>query len=401
MQLNKKTPSEGLKILENFYEKLPKNQLIKGSLIHGYIKLGIHDAAINMIKNSPIKNLYHKAWLAHKNNDINQEREIWREILSKQYFATVDSDFKLIQYSEKEIQIQSNDIPLLCMIHNEMLRLPFFLEYYRNLGVTQFIFIDNNSNDGCLEFLLQQPDCHVFWTNDSHHQTGSGMAWIHHVIKVYIPKNQWCIHPDADEFLVYPNCETIKLPKLIEYLNSKNFAYLSSFMLDMFPKDIRTQIDIKSGDNLLQKSPYFYNNYKFYHQIQPPYICPKGGIFQLFNINFWWTKTALFKATDNFRFLSSTHATTPVNIANISSAYLHFKMIGDFEKKAINEQKRKQHWAGGIHYKGYAKMYQGFENKNFDFTKLNKTTKYQNSQQLVELGLIKTSEEWEKFCATQ
>ena len=42
---------------------------------------------------------------------------------------------------------------LICVIRDEELLLPYFIEYYRELGVTHFIFIDNGSIDGGPAFL--------------------------------------------------------------------------------------------------------------------------------------------------------------------------------------------------------------------------------------------------------
>ena len=33
-------------------------------------------------------------------------------------------------------------------MRNEKIRLPFFLRYYRNLGVNHFLIVDNDSTDG-------------------------------------------------------------------------------------------------------------------------------------------------------------------------------------------------------------------------------------------------------------
>ena len=402
-----RTPSQGLKILENLHKKYPNHQRIRNHLIDYYIRLNHHDKAINLIDDIPnnatnMNSLKFKAWAAHQQGDISKEKLIWNDILTKMYKAEITAPIhSFVKMSKTDVTITIDDIPLICVERNEISRLPYFLKYYRKLGITQFFFVDNNSDDGSLEFLLEQPDCHVFWTDDSHNEAGSGVVWVHYLLDTYALENQWCIHTDADEFLVYPNCENQKLPQLIKYLNSTSYTALGLFMLDMFPKSIVEQHSITHESDLINESPYFYNHYQLQSQTTSPYIYPVGGIFNFYDIKFNLTKTSLFKLTKDFRFLSATHSSTPTRLANISCAYLHFKMIGDFYQKSIDEQNRKQHWAGGIHYRGYAKMYESFDGRNFNFTKLDKTIKYENSQQLVELGLIRTSDEWEKFCAKQ
>lgn len=400
---NSRSPKQGLKIIQELFQQNPTHQGIKSNLINAYIRFGYHDEAINLINEIPkgrIDNqiLKWRAWVAYKQNNISLSKQLYQEAVNKSIHIEICSPIhQFKKHDTKEIYIHENDIILISVIHNEMLRLPFFLKYYRNLGITQFFFVDNNSNDESLEFLSSQPDCHVFWTNDSHSTSGSGIRWVHHILDNYIPQNQWCIHADADEFLVYPHCEYNKLAQLIQYLNKYNYDAVASFMLDMFPKDINSQLAITSNDNLLELSPYFYNNYKLYHQGDAPYINPVGGIFRHYNICDRRVKTSLFKNNKQFRFLSSTHSTTPAKIADISSAYFHLKMLGDFHQKAINEQNRKEHAGGGRAYTQYAKIYESFNGKNFDFTTLPKTVKYHNSQQLISLGLIKTSQKWEYF----
>ncbi len=398
----KRTPKEGMKILENLHKKFPNNQWVKENLINTYIELGYHDLAIHLIKNGDKKNLRHQAWLCHKENNIDEEKYIWSKIYKRIYKPEILPLLgSLIKISRNKINISKDDICLFCVERNEILCLPFLLKYYRKIGITRFFFVDNNSNDGSIEFLLKNPDCHIFWTNNSHSEAGGGMNWINHLIDTYITENQWYIVADADEFLIYPNYESVKIDKLIEYLNQYKYEAVSSFMIDMFPKNLKQQLDIKSGDNLLKSCPYFYNHYEFYHSIESSYLSVFGGIFAylLPYQKDWLYKTLLMKK--GIKPITSNHRTTSAKVADITSALFHFKFKGNFELTAQQEAKRKIHNNGGLRYRKYAQLFQDKINNNFDFTQLDKTTKYQNSQQLVELGLIKTSEEWEKFCATQ
>ena len=400
-----RTPSQGLKILENLHKKYPNHLSTKNSVINAYIKLGKHDTAINLINNIPnnitnVSSLQFKAWVAHQQGDISKEKLIWNDILTKIYKSEIAAPIcSFIKMSKTNISITIDDIPLICVERNEISRLPYFLKYYRKLGITQFFFVDNNSDDGSLEFLLEQPDCHIFWTDDSYNEAGSGIRFVHHLLDTYMLNEQWCLHVDADEFLVYPNCETHLLKTFIEFLEKNGDEAVSSFMLDIYPKDINTQLSINHTDNLLEKCEYFYNNYQFQQKGSAPYINPTGGVFSYFNITLYSiAKTSLFKNKSNFRFLSSTHQTTPVKISPITSCYLHTKFVGDFyamSKKAVLE---KEHATGGQQYNHYIRMFNSLDDDNFSFASLDKSIKYENSQQLVDLGLIKTSEEWEKLC---
>lgn len=403
-QMNKKIPSYGVKILEKIYKKNPHNQLVRYSLIRAYIRFNNHDIALKMIADIPdnkgdYQTLRFKAWKSDKYGDIGSARQFWDTILEDHYLSQVHNkvDTMLLR-SHKKNKLKPSDIPLFCVERNEMLRLPFFLDYYRNLGVTQFIFIDNNSDDGSFEFLLQQEDCHVFWTNDSYNESGHGLTWLNMLINDFdiLVMNQWYVIADADEFLVYPNCENAKLPEFIDYLNQEKAEAVPSFMLDMYPK--------KLGDNdannsyFLQQHNYFYNNYQKFYQLESPYIKTVGGIRTvLFTEYNDYVKTALFKKTNNpCTLISSTHQTTPCKTSKISSVFLHYKFSGGLKQTSANEIKSKQHSGGAVRYRHY---YQGLTSELYsqDLSQLSKSTKYQNSQQLVDLGLINSTDEWKRF----
>ncbi len=75
----------------------------------------------------------------------------------------------------KPIPDVSGEIRLLTKCRNESLRLPAFLRHYRQLGVHRFFVADNASTDGTTtEYLTQQPDVHVFRTDQSFRSARGG-----------------------------------------------------------------------------------------------------------------------------------------------------------------------------------------------------------------------------------
>ena len=54
---------------------------------------------------------------------------------------------ELTPLADRTSEIRPNDILLFCTMRNEDVRLPFFLRYYRDLGVDHFLFVDNGSDD--------------------------------------------------------------------------------------------------------------------------------------------------------------------------------------------------------------------------------------------------------------
>ncbi|MDP3959400.1 MAG: glycosyltransferase family 2 protein, partial [Pseudorhodobacter sp.] len=44
--------------------------------------------------------------------------------------------------------IRPSDILLFSTLRNERVRLPYFLKYYREMGINHFLIVDNGSDDG-------------------------------------------------------------------------------------------------------------------------------------------------------------------------------------------------------------------------------------------------------------
>lgn len=394
-------PQDSLPILEALHQKYPDERRFLDGLTHAYMQLGFSqkaDALVNQYyqDRTDVFGLKLLAWQAHYHQDNEREHKIWQQILNKAFYHSYEAKIDEVRcVSHQKVELTADDVPLFCVERNEMLRLPYFLAHYRALGVTRFFFVDNNSDDGALAFLSSQPDCYVFLEAGSFAKSGYGIAWLQQLIKRYVLPNQWYLVIDADEFLIYPDCEIKKLPTLIDYMNTQGFEVMPSYVLDMYPADIDTQLAIKSGDNLLEKSPYFYNCYFFENQVECPYYRAKGGIFYYFGHTIPINVTPLLKKGKNcIELLGSRHLTTPAQVSDITSVVQHYKFIGDFEKKAIDEGKRKEHHSGGAAYNIYANIIQSVKNAGIHYADLDKSTRYQDSHQLIELGLMRSSEDW-------
>lgn len=75
---------------------------------------------------------------------------------------------ELSRIANRTDQIRKDDILMFSTLRNEKLRLPYFLHYYREMGVNHFFFVDNDSNDGSLDYLADQPDVSVWHTRSSY-----------------------------------------------------------------------------------------------------------------------------------------------------------------------------------------------------------------------------------------
>lgn len=387
---------KGVTILKDIQKENPHLNWLKVRLVHALLKANNESEAVTVAKSiSDVQNdtatLAVFAWLAQKEGNFDKSKALWREITNKKYFASIHGNIGDLTYKgNKEIVVEKDDILMFSPMFNEMIHIPFLLDYYRKLGVNKFFIIDNNSTDETAEYLLAQPDVYYFWASSSFKESGCGMAWENYLMDKYAQGN-WCVVIDADEYLVYPNIENKKLPELTKYLDEHGYEALASFMLAMYPEDVEHQLDIKSGDNLIEKSPYFCKEHYFKPDVMCPYIHVSGGFYhkneKIKLYNTWSTKTPLIKRVNDIKHTTANHLITSAKVADITSCLLHFKMVGDFEKKARLHIERKEHGGGADAYKQYVKLYGDGQNEKF--TDVEGTTKFENSQQLVNLGLIK------------
>ena len=131
--------------------------------------------------------------------------------------------------------IKPKDILLFSTLRNERIRLPFFLKYYRDMGVNHFVIVDNDSDDGSRQYLLDQPDVSLWTTDASYKRSRFGVDWLNWLQRKYA-HGHWCLVVDPDEFLVYPFCDTRPLRALTDWLDASSIKSFGAMLLDMYPK---------------------------------------------------------------------------------------------------------------------------------------------------------------------
>ena len=159
-------------------------------------------------------------------------------------------------------------ITVYSVVRNEMYFLPAFLEHYRHFGITQFLFLDDRSDDGTFEYLCSQPDCVV---------AGSALRygeWINgrragHVWKSSIPHKyllgSWAICADADEFLfIPPKFSTFN--EFTALLDMRGISAVAATMVDFYPATLNeletnpppvNKMELFSGYPWFDAGPYF------------------------------------------------------------------------------------------------------------------------------------------------
>ena len=259
-------------------------------------------------------------------------------------------------------------IILLCTLRNERVRLPYFLRYYRDMGVDHFFFVDNDSTDGSREYLAPQPDVSLWTTTGNYKAARFGVDWLAHLQRRYC-HDHWCLTVDVDEFLVYPFCETRPLRALTDWLDACAVRSFSAMMLDMYPKGPITAQPYLQGQNPFEIAQWFDSgNYTIRRNHDMGNLWIQGGprarVFfpdspeQAPALN----KVPLVRWQHAYAYTSSTHMILPRGLNLVyderggekaSGVLLHAKFLDTFATKAEEEMRRGQHYANSQEYKAY------------------------------------------------
>jgi len=269
----------------------------------------------------------------------------------------------IAHHTIEDVRIKASPRPtdIICLVctRNEMLRLPDFLRHHRELGVARFAVLDNGSEDGTLEYLLDQPDVDVFSVSGSFSEARGGMYWRERLAARY-GYGRWYLIIDADELLVYSGMQRRNLHDLAKYLTGWGSKALLAPMIDMYSDKPLSDYSYVRGDRLIEACRFFDgSSYKVHwheHQIiglsggpRVRLLSNETGAFGNY-INkypfFFWDRSVRRRNIHNF--YAYRHKPGP------SGALLHFKFLPDFGEQVDRALKDGQYWNHSTQYKIYA-----------------------------------------------
>lgn len=305
---------------------------------------------------------------------------------------------KLRKIQDNTQTIRKKDILLFSVLRNEAVRIPFFLEYYRTLGVGHFFFVDNASTDGFLDLVEDEPDVSVWYTDMSYKEANFGLHWSNHLMRQF-GDGHWTIVADPDEFLVFPFMDKRPLQELTWHLEAENRRSFFCILLDMYSnKDISDTLYMQGSDPLETCSYFDAQGYTQKHNVSLLNSWVQGGVRSRIFFSDRpqdapaLNKTPLVKWKRTFSYVSSTHAALPkyINLPHANAhvsptgVLLHFKFISQFRVKAEEEAHRGQHFGDSIEYRSY------LERIDNDTTSMiySGSVSYAGWEQLERLGLL-------------
>jgi len=305
---------------------------------------------------------------------------------------------ELMPVANRTDKINPHDIIIFSTMRNEQIRLPYFLRYYRDLGVNHFVIVDNDSSDGSREFMAEQPDVSLWTTSHSYKNSRFGVDWLNWLQMKYGHKH-WTLTVDVDEFLVFPFSDTRSLPALTDWLDASSIPSFSAMLLDMYPKGRIDAQPYHANQNPFEIISWFDSgNYTISKNKRYANLWIQGGP----RARSFFTdapdnapamnKIPLVKWHRKYAYISSTHMLLPRSLNRVyderggekaSGCLLHAKFLDTFEAKAKEEITRGQHYFNSHEFKAYhAAM---LENPDLW---CNWSEKYSGWQQLENLGLM-------------
>ena len=269
---------------------------------------------------------------------------------------------------DRTAQIAPGAILCASTVRNEALRLPFFLDHHRRLGVSHFLFVDNGSDDGTAEYLAEQPDVSLWSTTASYRLSRFGVDWLTW-LQLKHAHGHWCLTLDADEIFIYPYFETRPLPALVGWLEENDRHSFGALMLDMYPKGPLGAQSYTAGEDPFETLCWFDGgNYMMQRKPDLQNLWIQGGVrarkFFADNPRRAPTmgKTPLVKWNRRFAYVSSAHSLLPRRLNHVyddrggektSGILLHTKFLNTVVEKSAEEKTRKEHFANSDLYETY------------------------------------------------
>lgn len=275
---------------------------------------------------------------------------------------------ELARVIDRTAGIETDDILCFAVIRNEAVRLPWFLDHHRRLGVAHFLIVDNESDDGSDALLAEQPDVSLWRTGAGYKASRFGVDWVNWLLARY-GHGHWCLTLDADETLVYPYWDTRDLRALTAWLDRQGREIFGAMMLDIYPKGPVGAQSYQAGDDPSAVLQWF-DPANYGMRVQRPMgnLWLQGGpraraFFaddprRAPTLN----KVPLVRWNRRFAYVNSTHSLLPPRLNRIyetdggeapSGLLLHSKFLNVSVARAGEEKTRGEHFSNSALYDRY------------------------------------------------
>lgn len=301
------------------------------------------------------------------------QADVGRAVLHPARIWPTDTPIQLSGYQTNQLELVSEPnllkallptpVVVVAVARNERLLMPHFLAHYRRLGVKAFILVDNLSDDGTREYLAAQPDVLLYSVDTEYRESHYGVSWQRAVLGAHA-LGRWVVLADIDEFLVYPDCESVPIADWVATLDAAGHDAARVLMIDMYsegrlddadferaaPFDVCRSFDRQPlirwhlGSGSFSNSPTWLSALR--HRLIPD-SAPNIYTSQ---------KLAVLKYQPWVRLAEGLHYASNLRVAPEPVWFAHFKYHAGFRRKVQVEVARKQHFNNAEEYRKYAGM---------------------------------------------
>jgi glycosyltransferase involved in cell wall biosynthesis len=303
--------------------------------------------------------------------------------------------YDLKRRDQRGLDIAADEILCCLVARNERMRLPAFLDHYRRLGVDRFFVVDNGSSDGSVEWLLEQPDVHLWCSELSFKRANFGASWFELLLRRY-GIDHWCLTLDADEFLVFEGSPERSLTSFCRDLDRRGIRVATGLLLDLYSDRPVQETLYHEGQDPLAVCPFFDRH-------RPATIYRQGGPYRNQDIYFGGVRQRVFPTEHDYllskavllRYQADVVLNPGQHLTNIEAKFhareeiclLHFKFIASFERYARQEAERKVHAMAAEQYQAYTRRLD--QSDSLVLYDPAHSLRYEGPAQLRALGLMR------------
>lgn len=164
------------------------------------------------------------------------------------------SFFDVFGFSAPAITLDATRPVAISVVRDEALRLPYFLQHHRSIGVKHFFIIDDGSQDATPAILDDAPDVTRIRARGAFRD--HKRHWVSAVANTYL-NDRWSLFLDADELLVYPGWPHRSLADLIATLEEHEEEALFVSLVDMYGDGHLESLNYPAGAPFLSYCPLF------------------------------------------------------------------------------------------------------------------------------------------------
>jgi hypothetical protein len=316
----------GRVLLDDLHARHPCDIRIVHALARALIALRRDELAMALIDTIPAlyrgdATLELRAWAAAQRGRDPEAERLWETILAARYFPAVHGRVEELRRLTPE-RAAPGGVTAYVVFRNEAAQIPRFLAHHRRLGVSRFVFIDHESDDGSREMLRDEPDVVLYRCADSYQLSSSGRRWMKELIDREGARG-WGLQVDVDEAFIYPGWESLSIDRFASYLDSRGFEGVRGFMLDMYPRNL---LDATGAPTPLERYRYYDADYDWLGHPRAPYLVPRGGVRErLFGAQGDLHKVPLWRVESGA--VLNSHEISHIRLAGVSGALLHYKLF--------------------------------------------------------------------------